>query len=153
MLQLGLKFDFLQKDTTWKQHVHELAICRSCKTQSYNNLFVLPCSKQLGITYGRVLDWNFCLTWTELFNLGVGEMQRIVDPCQHVMSAEVVNGHRCGVDIHCHPLPKTNNKERDNRYSVGFLFVCWSVSWIYKNGMKRSGGQRAKRNLHATTKS
>lgn len=29
MLQLRLKFDLLQKDATWKQHVHELAICRS----------------------------------------------------------------------------------------------------------------------------
>lgn len=43
------------------------------------------------------------LTWTELFNLGVSEMQRVVDPRQHVMSAEVVNGHRCCVHIHCHP--------------------------------------------------
>lgn len=44
VLQLGLKFDLLQKDTAWKQHVHELAIRRSWKTQRHNNLFLLSSS-------------------------------------------------------------------------------------------------------------
>lgn len=38
VLQLGLKFDFLQQDAAGKQHVHELAVRRSCTTQSRQRL-------------------------------------------------------------------------------------------------------------------
>lgn len=44
MLQLCLKFDLLQKDATWKQHVHELAICRSWKTQNHRRYIFFQAS-------------------------------------------------------------------------------------------------------------
>lgn len=97
--------------------------------------------EQLGIIYSTVFDWHFSLTWTQLLNLGVGEMQGIVDPCQHVMSAEVVNRHRCGVHIHCHPLPATDDEERKSRYSIQQFSIYLSICRIdlHKLG-ERSGG-------------
>lgn len=43
-------------------------------------------------------------TRAELFYLGVGEVQGVVEPGQHVMSAQGITGHRCGVHIHSHLL-------------------------------------------------
>lgn len=88
------------------------------------------------------------LTWTELLDLRVGEMQRIVDPCQHVMSAEVVNGHRCGVHIHCHPLPA--KKQQKKSEGSQFPSVClraraqklWmDFGWQWGHGAKNDQNQ------------
>lgn len=49
-------------------------------------------------------------TRAELFYLGVGEVQGVVEPGQHVMSAQGITGHRRSVHIHCHPLHPENNK-------------------------------------------
>lgn len=42
-------------------------------------------------------------TCTQLLDLCVGELQRVVHPRQHVMATQVLYGHRGGVDIHRHP--------------------------------------------------
>lgn len=65
-------------------------------------------------------------TWTELLNLCVCELQRVVDPCQHVMTTEVLYSHRGGVNIHRHPpdSQKTTHKHTDiicNSWIIDFM--------------------------------
>lgn len=79
-------------------------------------------------------------TWTELFDLRVGEMQRIVDPCQHVMSAQVVNRHRCGIHIHCHPLPGQNNTKRWGEKPFRLSLFGWVpkiLNGVWSTGVKK----------------
>lgn len=64
------------------------------------------------IRHGPVPSSRELLTSTKLFNLGELGAQAIVDPRQHIVTAQVVRRHVSGVDVHCHDsqMIKCNTK-------------------------------------------
>lgn len=61
------------------------------------------------------------LTSTKLFNLGELRAQAIVDPRQHIVTAQVVRRHVSGVDVYCHvsQMIKCNTKRNSDELFGG----------------------------------
>ena len=70
--------------------------------------------KDLQAFLGKGVYWT-SLTWAQLFNLCQIQLQRLIDPGQHVMSTEVLTGDRCWVHVHCHLLQHVR-KEKGSHY-------------------------------------
>lgn len=50
-------------------------------------------------------------TGTELFYLGIVEVQGVIDPSEHIMATQILTGHGCGVHIDGH-TPASKKEER-----------------------------------------
>lgn len=86
----------LKKGKQWPKH--KIWIC-SCYKQT-----LTLCNPKGAAAFPEKAEWWLALTWAQLFNLRQIQLQRLIDPCQHVMSTQIVTGDWCWIYIHCHLL-------------------------------------------------
>lgn len=70
------------------------------------------------------------LTWTQHLDLGEVHLQRLVDPHQHVVSAEVFAGDRGGVDVHSHRRSTTDRHSQSVVAAICFPLTKCCVTHL-----------------------
>ena len=70
-------------------------------------------------------------TRTQFFHFTIRCLQAVIDPGQHLMSGEILIGHRCVVYIHCH-FPERSKIHISNQYFLLDLQIHMMIGAVTK---------------------